>query len=362
MAVKIIFINGASSSGKSTLCKALQAKLEEPFWHFSIDHLREAKVLPSQRIRSGDFAWADMRPAFFEGFHRSLPALAGAGNNLIVEHIIETEAWMRRLLQLLEPFDVFFVGLHCPLPELERREIARGDRRLGEARQDYATAHTFGLYDIEIDSTELLERNVDAVISAWKARKRPSAFDRMAASLSSQPLRSIETTRLRLQTFAPEHLLALIEGSRQFEGLFGMPAAEGLRDFMVSEEVSPAWLTQLRTATTADPWVHGFAVVHRKRQSVIGSAGFTGPPDAEGVVEIAYCIAPGFQGRGYATEAAQALIAFAFGSGCVRRVRAHTLPSPSASTRVLTKCGFERIGEIVDPTDGLIWRWERTGD
>lgn len=187
MSGKIILVNGASSSGKSTLSRALQAKLDEPFWHFSIDHLREAGVLPMRRIRSGEFSWQAMRPAFFEGFHRSLPALAGAGNNLIVEHIVETEAWMHRLVQLLKPFDVFFVGIHCPLPELERREIERGDRRIGEARQDYAMTHTFGFYDIEVDSTEPLEQNVDTVIAAWKARKRPSAFDRMASTRRNRP-------------------------------------------------------------------------------------------------------------------------------------------------------------------------------
>ena len=127
---KIILINGASSSGKTTLARALQKNLAEPFWHFSIDHLREARVLPIERIKSGEFTWPAMRPAFFEGFHRSLPALAAAGNNLIVEHIVETPAWMVRLVQLLAPFEVFFVGLHCPLPELERRERARGDRRI----------------------------------------------------------------------------------------------------------------------------------------------------------------------------------------------------------------------------------------
>ncbi len=183
MSGKIIILNGASSSGKSTLSDALQAELEEPFWHFSIDHLREANILPLQRIKSGDFSWPDMRPAFFDGFHRCLPALAGAGNNLIVEHIVETEAWMQRLVRLLGAFDVFLVGVHCPLPELERREKERGDRGLGEARQDYEVVHTFCTYDIEVDSTVALERNVNAVLSAWKARKRPSAFDRMAKQL-----------------------------------------------------------------------------------------------------------------------------------------------------------------------------------
>lgn len=177
---KIILINGESSSGKTTLARALQKKLEEPFWHFSIDHLREAKVLPMERIKSGEFAWPAMRPAFFEGFHRSLPALAAAGNNLIVEHIVETEAWMARLVQLLAPFDVFFVGIHCPLPELERREVARGDRRIGEAYDDHRKVHSFCVYYLELDSTDSPDLNASTLISAWKARRRPSAFDRMA--------------------------------------------------------------------------------------------------------------------------------------------------------------------------------------
>ena len=105
--------------------------------------------------------------------------------------------------------------------------------------------------------------------------------------------------------------------------------------------------------------IHGFAVVHRESRSVIGTVGFKGPPDEDGVVEIAYGIVPVFQGRGYATEAAQAAVAFAFGSGQVRHVRAHTLPTPNASTGVLAKCGFKRSGEVEDPEDGLVWRWER---
>jgi chloramphenicol 3-O phosphotransferase len=181
MTGKIILVNGASSSGKSTLCHALQASLDEPFWHYSIDHFRDAGILPMQRIDNGNFSWPDMRAAFFEGFHRCLPALAQAGNNLIVEHIVETKVWMSRLVQLLEPFDVFFVGLHCPLSELEKREQQRGDRRAGEARDDYDVVHTFGAYDIEIDSNQSLEDNVNAVLSAWRARTRPSAFDRMLA-------------------------------------------------------------------------------------------------------------------------------------------------------------------------------------
>ena len=170
---------------------------------------------------------------------------------------------------------------------------------------------------------------------------------------------AIETVHLRLIPYSPAHLLASIEGDERFEERFGLPAAEGLRAFIVSDEVSPAWLTRLRAAAAADPWVHGFAVVHRESRSVIGNVGFKGPPDEEGMVEIAYGIVPAFQGRGYATEASGAAVAFAFGNGRVRLVRAHTLPTPNASTRVLEKCEFEHTGEVVDPEDGLVWRWER---
>ncbi len=169
----------------------------------------------------------------------------------------------------------------------------------------------------------------------------------------------IETDNLQLAPYAPEHLIALIDGTQQFESRFGLPPADGLREFFVSDDISPAWLEQLRASAAADVWVHGFAVVQRESRSVIGAASFKGAPDAEGVVEIAYGIVPDCQGRGYATEAAQALVAFAFADSRVRRVRAHTLPNSNASTRVLTKCGFHRIGEFVDPEDGPVWRWDR---
>ncbi|MEX1232889.1 MAG: GNAT family N-acetyltransferase [Planctomycetaceae bacterium] len=123
--------------------------------------------------------------------------------------------------------------------------------------------------------------------------------------------------------------------------------------------VSADWLARLRALTSADPWTLGFSLVLRNSDTVVGSAGFKGPPAADGVVEIAYGVNPEHQGRGYATEAAQALSAYAFSSGQVRVVRAHTRPEPNASMRVLTKCGFRRIGEVIDPEDGLVWRWEK---
>jgi chloramphenicol 3-O phosphotransferase len=74
---RIIFLNGASSSGKSTLARFLQEALAEPFLYVSSDHLVASGMLPARRDPQGAFAWWEqMRPRFFAGFHRCLPALA----------------------------------------------------------------------------------------------------------------------------------------------------------------------------------------------------------------------------------------------------------------------------------------------
>ena len=77
------------------------------------------------------------------------------------------------------------------------------------------------------------------------------------------------------------------------------------------------------------------------------------------MVEIAYAIVPGHQGKGYATEVAKALTEYAFRSPEVTVVCAHTLPEGVASPRVLMKAGFRQLGEVVAPEEGLVWRFER---
>ncbi len=107
-------------------------------------------------------------------------------------------------------------------------------------------------------------------------------------------------------------------------------------------QVSEDWLAALRASDSVDPWRHGFSMVHHDTGCTVGKCGFKGPP-MDGVVEIAYGVDPEHQSNGFATEAAAALTNFAFTQN-VRTVRAHILPNPNASTRVLTKCGFRHLG------------------
>jgi RimJ/RimL family protein N-acetyltransferase len=126
-------------------------------------------------------------------------------------------------------------------------------------------------------------------------------------------------------------------------------------------QLSADWLAQLRASSAIDPWVHGFSAVHRESGATIGSGGFKGPP-ADGAVEIAYAVDAEYRSKGYATEIAGALTAYALAFADVDVVRAHTLPEGRASQRVLSKCSFEHVGDVVDPDDGLVCRFERRRD
>jgi ribosomal-protein-alanine N-acetyltransferase len=119
--------------------------------------------------------------------------------------------------------------------------------------------------------------------------------------------------------------------------------------------VSADYLAQLDRSPMQDPWVHGFTAMNGGQR--VGMVGFKGPP-VDGVVEVAYGIDPEHQGKGHATDATRAAVAYAFGTGEVRTVRAHTMPDGVASQRVLEKCGFSKTSEVVDPEDGLVWRFE----
>jgi chloramphenicol 3-O phosphotransferase len=154
--------------------------LDTPFLHLSSDLLIAAGILPRRREVEGPFAWwEEMRPRFFDGFHRCLPALAAAGNELIVEHVIEFETWRRQLAGLLAPFDVFLVGVHCDAAELDRRERLRGDRRIGEGRThvEVDRIHEFGGYDYEVDTTGGVSLELVAeCMNAWRQRAGSALF------------------------------------------------------------------------------------------------------------------------------------------------------------------------------------------
>ncbi|HAV62507.1 MAG TPA: GNAT family N-acetyltransferase [Verrucomicrobiales bacterium] len=132
--------------------------------------------------------------------------------------------------------------------------------------------------------------------------------------------------------------------------------AETAREFF--KEMSRQSLDFYTRTRAISPWL-GYVVVDADSGRAVGTVGFKGNPGPEGDVEIAYGTLPECTGRGFATAAARELVHIAAGQPGVFRVIAHTLPERNASCRVLEKAGFRRVGEVIDPEDGRVWRWER---
>lgn len=137
--------------------------------------------------------------------------------------------------------------------------------------------------------------------------------------------------------------------------LLGVTVADGWSGF-------PEALPILRAIYEKEPqaivWGSLFFVEPRLGV-LVGFGGFKGPPSSDSIVEIGYAIAPDHWGQGLGTDAVMQMVRRAFASPRVRAVDAHTLGEPNASTRVLTKAGFEKVAEFVDPNDGPIWHWRR---
>lgn len=156
----------------------------------------------------------------------------------------------------------------------------------------------------------------------------------------------LHANRLDLELQSPEAVLAWLET---------LPAE-------VRSEVSASWIDQLKRSNGPNPWTCMFRILLKHNRFEIGSCGFKGPPDANGVVEIAYGIEESYRSQGFATEAVTSLLGYAKSIENVRLIRAHTKSEGVASERVLSKCGFKRKGQVLDPDDGMVNRWEKENE
>ena len=164
---RIVLLNGVGSAGKSSIAKALQAITRDVFLHVQMDAffdmLPAASIghpdgvtfetiqdgeHPSVVIRSGSVA-----QRAFRGMRHAVAAMAAQGNDLIVDEVLLGETWTE-YVRLLEPFQVFLVGVHARLETLEAREKARGDRLIGLARWQFDRVHNGMVYDLQLDTDD----------------------------------------------------------------------------------------------------------------------------------------------------------------------------------------------------------------
>jgi RimJ/RimL family protein N-acetyltransferase len=115
---------------------------------------------------------------------------------------------------------------------------------------------------------------------------------------------------------------------------------------------------QLERAPQAEPWLVRAVILREPVRTMIGHAGFHGQPGVNGkqeadALELGYTIFEPHRGRGYATEAAQALMDWAATEKGVRKFIASVAPHNDPSLAIVKKLGFVQTGEQWDEEDGL---------
>jgi len=172
----IIFLNGCSSSGKTSVAKALQEIMDGYYIHTGIDHYLEKIPQKIHAMSDGKnpaaadgFLWvypndggqvSEIRigPVGYRllvGMYRATAALAAAGNDLIIDDVVFDGKVLRAAVDALYTSKVLFVGVFCPYEVLVQREMMRKDGIPGLVKAHYDIVHAHGIYDIEVDTSTL---------------------------------------------------------------------------------------------------------------------------------------------------------------------------------------------------------------
>lgn len=173
----IILLNGSSSAGKTTLAVTLQQVLAEPYHHIALDQFRDGiagryRGLNSPAGTPGarglnvvpiefdgqtltDVQFGDLGRQTLRGMRRAIAAFAREGNNVIIDDLMFEREFLVDYVEVLEGFDVVFVGVRCDLETVNSREAMRPGRFPGTATTHFDKVHAHACYDIEVDTARL---------------------------------------------------------------------------------------------------------------------------------------------------------------------------------------------------------------
>lgn len=177
---QVVLLNGASSSGKTTIARRLLADFTTPWFHMGVDMFGAMRA----EARTHQLEPSGLREVLRRtraGFHRAVAGMAQAGNDIVMDHVL-SEPWrLHDLLTVMRGIDVIFVGVHCSPADLARREQRR-DRVSGTAVGQSTTVHTHGLYDVEVNTSTATVEDCSAQIREY-LHQNPGpttrAFDRL---------------------------------------------------------------------------------------------------------------------------------------------------------------------------------------
>ncbi|MBV7257265.1 AAA family ATPase [Pacificimonas sp. WHA3] len=161
---RLILLNGATSAGKTSLAAALQARLPGVWLNASIDDFIKMmppglrndpegiRVVSDEHAGTVALAFGPSGFKMIQAFHRAVAAMAATGR-IIVDHVMFDPRFWPDWQEALGALPRLTVGVHCDLPELERRERERGDRMIGQARAQINLVHRAPQYDLEVDTS-----------------------------------------------------------------------------------------------------------------------------------------------------------------------------------------------------------------
>lgn len=164
---------------------------------------------------------------------------------------------------------------------------------------------------------------------------------------------TIRTERLELVVFSPAAMRAVLDrdlAAVEVELDAGVP-----RD--LRERLGDLFLMRLDDVARDPgvlPWIARAMILTDELgvRRLVGSVGFHGPPNEDGLVEVGYHVEPGFRRRGFATEAVRTVIEWAAREHGIRRFRASITPTNAASLAVIAGLGFRQTGRQWDEVDG----------
>lgn len=156
MLPQVIVLNGASSSGKTGIARALQELLPAVYLNLSIDTILYAlpgsdlvRMIDGTQITRAEYRYDKL----VLGHHAAAAGMLECGNRLILDNAITRPEWKVDLEERLRPFRAFWVGVDCDPVVLRERELRRSDRAIGTAEREAALVHVGGRYDFMVDTT-----------------------------------------------------------------------------------------------------------------------------------------------------------------------------------------------------------------
>ncbi|AIO19237.1 Chloramphenicol 3-O phosphotransferase [Candidatus Izimaplasma bacterium HR1] len=173
---KIIILNGVSSSGKTTISKELQKEMEEHYFWVANDTFCD---MSSSKHWKQD--WIAIINEALNGMIYTIKSFSDLGYNVIVDQVFlnnESQGTvLQKFVEVLHNYPVLFVRVDSSLEDLRKREIERGNRRIGQAESQLNIVHSHQIYDIAINTSEkCLEDNVQIIKSELKNNTKHNAF------------------------------------------------------------------------------------------------------------------------------------------------------------------------------------------